>query len=82
MKPHGSFSSSALSPLGKDLSFSRVASMLRICSPRQLDFPSFYATAREIMQGMYPDIPAAFMHDYSLPDALAIAMDFDLANVR
>jgi hypothetical protein len=72
----------ALSPFGNASPFSRVASMLRVSSPRQLDFPDLHATAREIMQGMFPDIPTAFTHDHALPDALALAIDFDLSNVR
>ncbi len=81
---HGSFASPtslALSPFGKASPFSRVASMLRVSSPRQLDFPDLHATSREIMQGMFPDIPTAFTHDHALPDALALAMDFHLSNV-
>ena len=68
-------------PLGQDSPFTRAASILRVTGPEQLDFPRLHAIARETIERMFPDKPAAFVHDHPLPDALAIATDFNLTSV-
>jgi len=76
---HGSF---AINILGSQSFWECLALFSCRVDAAWLDFPDLHATAREIVQEMFPDIPTAFTHDHALPDALALAKDFDLINVR
>ncbi|CAA7271150.1 unnamed protein product [Cyclocybe aegerita] len=69
-------------PLGKDSPFSRIAGILRVSSPQQLDFPVLHSTAKSILQGMFPTDPETFTHTHPLHDALPIATDFHLPMIR
>ncbi|KAF9486079.1 hypothetical protein BDN70DRAFT_870594 [Pholiota conissans] len=69
-------------PLSKDSTFAHVASLLRVSSPQQLDYPAIHKSAADIFESMFPTDPAAFTHDHSLYDALPLATEFNLRAAR
>ena len=68
-------------PLGKDSPIAHVASLLRVSSPQQLDYPALHESVKDILQGMFPTDPASFTHDHPLHDVLPIATEFNLRAV-
>ncbi|KDR69271.1 hypothetical protein GALMADRAFT_215272 [Galerina marginata CBS 339.88] len=68
--------------LGNDSSVAHVASLLRVSSPQQLDFPNIHKSARAVFEGMFPKGPDAFTHNHPLHDALPVATEFKLLSVR
>ena len=69
------------SPLDTDAPFSRVASVLRVSSPQQLDFPSLHKLARQLVETMFPSGPVPFFHPDCLEEALALATEYQITSV-
>ncbi|KAF8163790.1 hypothetical protein B0H34DRAFT_781365 [Crassisporium funariophilum] len=69
-------------PLGKESPFIRVAAILRVSSPQQLDFPDLHVAARNIFEDIFPRDPNCFTHDHPLHDALQLATLFNISSVR
>ncbi|KAF9524459.1 hypothetical protein CPB83DRAFT_607900 [Crepidotus variabilis] len=65
----------------RDSTLDRIASILRVTSPRQLDFPQIHESAREIFLGMFPCDPVTFTHTHPLHEAIPIVKDFHLTSV-
>ncbi|KAF8236753.1 hypothetical protein L208DRAFT_1421801 [Tricholoma matsutake] len=67
--------------LFSEVSFSRIASALRVSSPLQLDFPSVHTFARQRLLSMYNgSLP--FFRPGNLGDALALASEYDIIPMR
>ncbi|TFK32821.1 hypothetical protein BDQ12DRAFT_691944 [Crucibulum laeve] len=69
-------------PLTSNASLDRVASILRITSPQQLDFPRLHEHAKDLFGAMFPAGPTPFSYPHPLHDALTLATDFDIPSVR
>lgn len=75
------FAKELRSPLSSDASFSRLSSLLRVSSQKQLDFPLIHSSARELIERMFPGGPDPFTHPDCLEEALALATEFQLQSV-
>lgn len=69
------------SPLDSDASLTRVASVLRVSSKRQLDFPSIHQLARRRLENMFPHEPEAFFHADNPDVALTLAVEYSIYSV-
>lgn len=65
-------------PLSPQTPFSRVASVIRASSLKQLNFPRIFHLARKYMEDMFPSGPKPFSHPDCLEEALILATDFDI----
>jgi len=65
-------------PLSAESPFSRVASLLRASSPKQLHFPAIHELCGNYILMMFPSSPRPFFHPDFLHDALILATEFDL----
>jgi hypothetical protein len=63
-----------------NVEFGRLVSILRISSPKQLDFPSIHALARKYIEHMFPSGPQPFYHT-NLEEALAVATKYEIDSV-
>lgn len=66
------------SPLSSKSPFSHVASILRVSSPSQLEFPSLHALVRSYLEAIFPSGPLPFMHPDHLEEALALMTAYDI----
>ena len=69
------------SPLAADAPFSRVASVLRVSLPQQLNFPSLHKLARQLVETIFPSGPVPFFHPDCLEEALALATEYQITSV-
>lgn len=58
--------------------FSRVASILRASSSKNLDFPHIHALARSYIDAMFQGFPKPLVHLDHLEEALKLADEYDL----
>ncbi|KAI6140006.1 hypothetical protein BKA82DRAFT_2857639 [Pisolithus tinctorius] len=65
-------------PLSSKSPFSHVASILRVSSPSQLEFPSLHALVRSYLEAIFPSGPLPFMHPDHLEEALALMTAYDI----
>ena len=70
-----------ISPLSFDTSIDRFASILRITSPRLLDFPAIHAMAKEVFSARYPRELALDYRPTDTLQALALANEYRLLQV-
>ncbi|KAI0934922.1 hypothetical protein AcV5_006610 [Taiwanofungus camphoratus] len=69
-------------PLDSDASLTRVASVLRVSSKRQLDFPSIHQLARRRLENMFPHEPEAFFHADNPDVALTLAVEYSIYSIQ
>ncbi|KAF8724894.1 hypothetical protein AX14_008503 [Amanita brunnescens Koide BX004] len=69
-------------PLSFDTSIDRFASILRITSPRLLDFPAIHTVAKEAFAARYPRELALDYRPTNTLQALALANEYRLLQVR
>ncbi|PFH46073.1 hypothetical protein AMATHDRAFT_77826 [Amanita thiersii Skay4041] len=69
-------------PLSPKMQIDHIASILRITSPRLLDFPAIHASAKELFIGMFPTGPTPNYHPAKITEALAVATEYNLSPVR
>ncbi|KIO04271.1 hypothetical protein M404DRAFT_1000767 [Pisolithus tinctorius Marx 270] len=69
-------------PLSSKSPFNHVASILRVSSPSQLDFPGLHALARSYLEAMFPSGPLPFTHPDHLEEALALTTAYDIRSIR
>ncbi|KAF9538580.1 hypothetical protein CPC08DRAFT_824620 [Agrocybe pediades] len=69
-------------PLSKDSPASHVMSVLLVSSPQHLDFPVIHKRALELFEDFFPKNPESFTHNHPLYDALPIATELNLHEVR
>ncbi|KAI6137563.1 hypothetical protein BKA82DRAFT_4180975 [Pisolithus tinctorius] len=62
--------------------FNHVASILRVSSPSQLDFPGLHALVRSYLEAMFPSGPLPFTHPDHLEEALALTTAYDIRSIR
>jgi len=65
-------------PLSLETPFSRVASVLRASSPKQLDFPAIHELTQKFIRKMFPSGPQPFLHPDCLEEALVLATEYNL----
>ncbi|KAI6139477.1 hypothetical protein BKA82DRAFT_4222570 [Pisolithus tinctorius] len=69
-------------PLSSKSPFNHVASILRVSSPSQLDFPGLHALARSYLEAMFSSGPLPFTHPDHLEEALALTTSYDIRSIR
>ncbi|KAK2459493.1 hypothetical protein APHAL10511_008477 [Amanita phalloides] len=69
-------------PFSTDSSLDRFTSILRITSPRLLDFPTIHAAARDAFLEKFPREPALHYRPKDVLKALALANEYQLVPVR
>ncbi|KAI5980533.1 hypothetical protein F5J12DRAFT_962032 [Pisolithus orientalis] len=69
-------------PLSSKSPFNQVASILRVSSPSQLDFPDLHALVRSYLEAMFPSGPLPFTHPDHLEEALALTTAYDIRSIR
>lgn len=69
-------------PLGRNLPFQRVASVIRASSPNQLDFPNIHSVALESLEAMFTTYPESFSLLHPLHESLNLATKYKLPLVR
>ncbi|KAH9484567.1 hypothetical protein JR316_0004049 [Psilocybe cubensis] len=67
--------------LDTETPFPHLLSLLRVCSPRQLDFPNIHRAARRIFEDAFPSNPEAFTHNHPLHEALPMAKSLNIPHV-
>ncbi|TBU39663.1 hypothetical protein BD309DRAFT_969200 [Dichomitus squalens] len=68
--------------LDERASFPRLASLLRVSSEQQLDFPSIHALAKSRLEELFPANPAAFLRSEYAEEALALSVKYDIPSIR
>ncbi|KAI6043344.1 hypothetical protein EDC04DRAFT_2562847 [Pisolithus marmoratus] len=69
-------------PLSSKAPFTHVASILRVSSPSQLDFPRLYELVRDYLVAMFPSGPVPFTHPDHLGEALALTTAYKIESIR
>jgi len=69
-------------PLSVGTPFPRLASVLRVSSPRQLDFPAIYELAKDLIEKMFPSGPEPFQHPDCLEEALGLAVEYRIQSIQ
>ncbi|KAJ7650166.1 hypothetical protein FB45DRAFT_11170 [Roridomyces roridus] len=69
-------------PLSPDSPFPRIASVLRVSAPGQLDFPKIHATATRYFINLFPSGPAPFLHPAHLEEAFALSTTLNITSVQ
>ncbi|KAG7445882.1 uncharacterized protein BT62DRAFT_968672 [Guyanagaster necrorhizus] len=65
-------------PLASSTDFSRIASLLRITSKEQLDFPMIHELARHTLRTLFPEGPIPYFHSDHSGEALDLATKYQL----
>ncbi|KAI6097985.1 hypothetical protein EDD17DRAFT_1478111 [Pisolithus thermaeus] len=69
-------------PLSSKIPFTHVASILRVSSPSQLDFPRLHELAQRYLEAMFPSGPSPFTHPNHLQEALALTRTYEIGSIR
>ncbi|KAI6124758.1 hypothetical protein EDD16DRAFT_1560636 [Pisolithus croceorrhizus] len=69
-------------PLSSKTPFTHVASILRVSSPSQLDFPRLHELAQGYLEAMFPSGPSPFTHPNHLQEALALTRTYKIGSIR
>ncbi|KIK19596.1 hypothetical protein PISMIDRAFT_682897 [Pisolithus microcarpus 441] len=69
-------------PLSSKTPFTHVASILRVSSPSQLDFPRLHELARGYLEAMFPSGPLPFTHPSHLEEVLALTRTYKIGSIR
>ncbi|KAI6043277.1 hypothetical protein EDC04DRAFT_2563005, partial [Pisolithus marmoratus] len=69
-------------PLSSKTPFTRVASILRVSSPVQLDFPHLHTLVQDYLVAMFPSGPVPFRHPDYLEEALALTTAYKIESIR
>lgn len=83
------FSSSSAScqsyrPLSSDAEFARIASILRVSSPSQLDLPKLHQLARKYLETLVPGGEAHAVYNFHpdfLEEALEMSVFYEIKSV-
>ncbi|KAJ7170786.1 hypothetical protein C8R43DRAFT_1085290 [Mycena crocata] len=68
--------------LSPDTPFPRIASVVRVSSTRQLDFPKIHQIALRYFTDLFPSGPIPFLHPRPLEEALDLATTFNVTSIQ
>ncbi|KAF5378351.1 hypothetical protein D9615_008761 [Tricholomella constricta] len=69
-------------PLFSEVRFPRLAAVLRVSSPLQLDFPSIHALARERLNSIFPSPVLPLFRPEDPEEALALAKEYEIPSMQ